>query len=67
MEVVGVALDRAAGARHDGGTLIGEDGTDAGTDAPHPAGDENDPSGESEIDSSGVGHCASVPSKCLLR
>ena len=38
----------------------------------HPAGDENDASGQSQGDAlsgtvDGVSHCASVPSKCLLR
>ncbi len=71
-------LDRAARARHDGGALVGEDPADAGADAAHTSGDEHDPAVERETDCAlvtragdgtvgGVSHCASVPSKCLLR
>ena len=70
VEFVRQTLDRAAGARHHGGTLFGEDGADAGADPPNAAGHQRDPTGEPEAergDSVGVGHCASVPSKCLLR
>ena len=68
-ELVRQPLDGTARAGHDGRALVGEDLADPGSDAPHPAGDEDDPAGQAQFDGAidGVSHCASVPSKCLLR
>ena len=70
VELVGQTLDRAPRAGHDGGALLGENRADAGADPANAAGHQHDPAGEPEVErgaSVGVGHCASVPSKCLLR
>ncbi len=74
MEFIGQALDGASGAGHHGRALFGENRTDTGTNPANAAGDQNHPTGQSEIDGLpkkgdcfGSRHCASVPSKCLLR
>ena len=72
VELIGQTLDRPPRACHDGRALVGEDGADAGTDPSHTAGHQHDPAAQSQVDAanrtvSRVGHCASVPSKCLLR
>ena len=72
MEFVGKPLDGPPGARHDGRTLVGEDGADSGADPSYTAGHEDDSTAELQVDAetstvSRIGHCASVPSKCLLR
>ena len=43
VELVGQSLDRAAGARHHGRALIGEDRADSGADSTDSAGHQNDP------------------------
>ena len=74
MEFIGQALDGAPCAGHHGRALLGENRTDTGTYPANAAGDQNHPTGQSEIDGLprkgacfGSSHCASVPSKCLLR
>ena len=70
VEFVRQPVDLTPGAGDNGGTLRGEDGADAGADPSNAAGNKHDPAGEPEAESRafvGVGHCASVPSKCLLR
>ena len=72
VELVGQTLDGTPRAGHDGGALAGEDGADSGADPSYTAGHQDDPAGRvrrlmlaSAV--SRIGHCASVPSKCLLR
>ncbi len=69
MELVRQPVDRPPRTRHDRRTLVGEDGADAGADPSHAAGHEDDSTAQLQVDTtvSRVGHCASVPSKCLLR
>ena len=70
VKFVGQALDRAPSAGHHGRALFGENRTDAGTYPSNTAGDQNHPPGQSQFDGAGcfgASHCASVPSKCLLR
>ena len=69
VELVRQTVDGPARARHDGGALVGEDRADAGADAANSAGDEHHAVLQTQADGTvdGVNHCASVPSKCLLR
>ena len=70
VELKGQSLDRAPRTGDNNGTLTGEDRTDSGADAAHAAGHQDDATGETEVHPGTVGrqgHCASVPSKCLLR
>ena len=67
VELVRQSLDGPARARHHRRALVGEDRADPGADATDAARHEDDPVLESEVYVWRVGHCASVPSKCLLR
>ncbi|BBY75188.1 hypothetical protein MPRF_20870 [Mycolicibacterium parafortuitum] len=74
-ELVRRTLDGASGTRHHRCALLGEDLADAGSDAAHASRHKGNASGEAECNGAlagngpvdGVSHCASVPSKCLLR
>ncbi|CKS67712.1 Uncharacterised protein [Mycobacterium tuberculosis] len=70
VELIRLAVDRSSRAGDHGRALFGEYRADARAYPADTAGDQNHPPGQPEID--GVGclgesHCASVPSKCLLR
>ncbi len=70
VEFVGQAFDVTPGTGDDGGTLLGENAADPGAYPSNAAGYQHDPAGEPEAErgaSVGMSHCASVPSKCLLR
>ena len=61
VELIRRPVDGTAGAGDDDRALGGEHLADAGTDPADATGDQNDALCQAEI------HCASVPSKCLLR
>ena len=70
VEFVGQAFNLSPSTGDDGGTLLGENAADPGTYPSNAAGHQHDPAAEPEAErgaSIGMGHCASVPSKCLLR
>ena len=66
VELVRKALDGATGTGHHRGALLGEHRADTGADTAHPTGHQNGSADKAEADG-GACHCASVPSKCLLR
>ena len=70
MELIGQTLDGTSRAGDHGRALFGENRTDSGAYPSNAAGYQDHPPGQSQIDGVGcfgASHCASVPSKCLLR
>lgn len=74
MELMWQTFDGSSCAGDHGRALFSENRTDTRTYTADATGDQNHPPGKSQIDgfsrrraSFGASHCASVPSKCLLR
>ena len=70
MELVRQTLDGVSCAGDHDCALFGENRTDTGAYPSNAAGHQNHSPGQAQIDGIGsfrASHCASVPSKCLLR